>query len=340
MKELREAAQQALDCIRASTEYRTGNPAFEQAECAVAEALAQQGEPVAKDLMWATVAMQERHDKRIENTVATLEKIKQDQSARYQPVKEAFWWRVRIGDGAQTIGRCYTETEAQRLAAELQRAFNDGAFCVEKVVCSGDLIGAAAPVPQQGEQPVANDAARFKAQHQFLEWNRAQDDPLVKIAYEYGVFAKAIELYAGSAPGGIDPRFSGIDFDHLNERLQGYERQVERLQEALATAQPVVANADGYVPSAQPECDAARVIEWMRTPNRKPAQTAFTAGPERQAAYWIEIAQQDHFPDAKEMVPLTDDELDLICEKALFCRISFQQFARSIEAAHGIGGKQ
>ncbi len=34
--------------------------------------------------------------------------------------------------------------------------------------------------------------------------------------------------------------------------------------------------------------------------------------------------------------PLTDDELDLMCEKALFCRISFQQFARSIEAAHGI----
>jgi hypothetical protein len=37
--------------------------------------------------------------------------------------------------------------------------------------------------------------------------------------------------------------------------------------------------------------------------------------------------------------PLTDEDLDLICEKALFCRISFQQFARSIEAAHGIKEK-
>ena len=37
--------------------------------------------------------------------------------------------------------------------------------------------------------------------------------------------------------------------------------------------------------------------------------------------------------------PLTEEEMDLICEKALFCRISFQQFARSIEAAHGIGEK-
>lgn len=37
--------------------------------------------------------------------------------------------------------------------------------------------------------------------------------------------------------------------------------------------------------------DASRVLEWMRDPNRKPAQLAFTHGPERQAAYWIEIAQ-------------------------------------------------
>lgn len=34
--------------------------------------------------------------------------------------------------------------------------------------------------------------------------------------------------------------------------------------------------------------------------------------------------------------PLSDDELGLICEQALFGRISYQQLARSIEAAHGI----
>lgn len=38
---------------------------------------------------------------------------------------------------------------------------------------------------------------------------------------------------------------------------------------------------------------AARVLEWMRDPKRKPAQLAFTAGAERQAAYWIEIAQAE-----------------------------------------------
>ena len=40
-----------------------------------------------------------------------------------------------------------------------------------------------------------------------------------------------------------------------------------------------------------------------------------------------------------ERQPLTDEEMDLICEKALFCKISFQQFGRSIEAAHNIGAK-
>lgn len=37
--------------------------------------------------------------------------------------------------------------------------------------------------------------------------------------------------------------------------------------------------------------DGARVIAWARDPNRKAANLAFTAGPERQAAYWIEWAQ-------------------------------------------------
>lgn len=32
-----------------------------------------------------------------------------------------------------------------------------------------------------------------------------------------------------------------------------------------------------------------RVIEWQRTPNRKPAALAFTAGLERQIAYLIEM---------------------------------------------------
>ncbi len=37
--------------------------------------------------------------------------------------------------------------------------------------------------------------------------------------------------------------------------------------------------------------DFQRVVEWAKSKNRKPANLAFTAGPERQAAYWIEWAE-------------------------------------------------
>lgn len=49
---------------------------------------------------------------------------------RYRVKRTAFWWRVEIGDGQQTVGRCYTDAEAKRLAAALQAAFLDGAFVV------------------------------------------------------------------------------------------------------------------------------------------------------------------------------------------------------------------
>ena len=61
----------------------------------------------------------------------TLEQMAVD---RYQVVRGAFWWRVRVGGGQQTVGRCYTQTEAERLAAALRTAFLDGAFVVAQQV--------------------------------------------------------------------------------------------------------------------------------------------------------------------------------------------------------------
>lgn len=52
---------------------------------------------------------------------------------RYQVVRGAFWWRVKVGDGQQTVGRCYTRAEAERLAAALRTAFLDGAFVVAEM---------------------------------------------------------------------------------------------------------------------------------------------------------------------------------------------------------------
>lgn len=43
------------------------------------------------------------------------------------------WWRVQIGDGQQTVGRCFTKAEAERLAAGLRAAFLDGAHVVTQM---------------------------------------------------------------------------------------------------------------------------------------------------------------------------------------------------------------
>lgn len=42
----------------------------------------------------------------------------------------------------------------------------------------------------------------------------------------------------------------------------------------------------------QTAVDAERLIAWITDPKRKPANTAFTEGPERQTAYWMEIAMK------------------------------------------------
>lgn len=62
---------------------------------------------------------------------------------RYRVVRTAFWWRVKIGDGQQTVGRCYTESEAERLAAALRTAFLDGAFVVAQQVADEQRLRAA-----------------------------------------------------------------------------------------------------------------------------------------------------------------------------------------------------
>lgn len=50
--------------------------------------------------------------------------------------------------------------------------------------------------------------------------------------------------------------------------------------------------AELYRARLQHDCaDAGRVIAWAKDPIRKTPNTAFPAGPEREAAYWIEWAR-------------------------------------------------
>lgn len=56
--------------------------------------------------------------------------------SRYVPVKGSYWWRIKIGDGEQTIGKFYSKDGADEICRHLDRAFRDGYF-----VASGDLMG-------------------------------------------------------------------------------------------------------------------------------------------------------------------------------------------------------
>lgn len=80
--------------------------------------------------------------------LAVTPEDEQTYSERYKVVRCGFWWRVKIGDGEQLVGKCYTETDAMRLASELTRAFWDGYS-----------VGGAASAKESG-MTVAGDGAK------------------------------------------------------------------------------------------------------------------------------------------------------------------------------------
>ena len=77
------------------------------------------------------------------DTVVVGHEAEEMAADRYRVVRGAFWWRVKIGDGQQTVGRCYTEAEAERLAAALRTSFLDGAFVVAQQVAEEQRLRAA-----------------------------------------------------------------------------------------------------------------------------------------------------------------------------------------------------
>jgi hypothetical protein len=58
--------------------------------------------------------------------------------------------------------------------------------------------------------------------------------------------------------------------------------------------------------------DPARVIEWMNSSPRKPANLAFTDGPERQAAYLIEMAESRVRTEVSERLEEIQKDLEEI----------------------------
>jgi hypothetical protein len=58
----------------------------------------------------------------------------EEHANRYQVVRDGYWWRVKIGNGTQTVGQYHTEAGALRLASDLNRAFHDGGFVVQEAL--------------------------------------------------------------------------------------------------------------------------------------------------------------------------------------------------------------
>lgn len=98
--------------------------------------------------------------------------------------------------------------------------------------------------------------------------------------------------------------------DLKDARIAALEAEVASLKSGITPPKTPMEGGfslDKFMPGVTPEdaaamgealdaadhdiADAERVIAWARDPNRKPASLAFTAGPERQAAYWIEWAE-------------------------------------------------
>ena len=51
--------------------------------------------------------------------------------ARHQIVRDAFWWKLKIGDGSALYGRFYTKAEAEKMAALLLREFRNGMYVAQ-----------------------------------------------------------------------------------------------------------------------------------------------------------------------------------------------------------------
>lgn len=95
--------------------------------------------------------------------------------------------------------------------------------------------------------------------------------------YDPGITAilKANPKLCGDGWGGEPITFDGTEWKWLEPLLQ--ELHVRRKNQAP---------------------DVERLIEWLTSENRKDAALAFTAGPERQIAYWMEMAMQQERKNA------------------------------------------
>ena len=108
-----------------------------------------------------------------------------------------------LQDRVQQLGQLARDVNSRRvqeLEAQLAAVGAGGVEPLRKR-CLHQISEPAQPVAQAAPEDAS---ARFKAQHEFLIWNREQTPPPIESATEYSVFNQAVDFYiaARAAQGG------------------------------------------------------------------------------------------------------------------------------------------
>lgn len=95
----------------------------------------------------------------------------------------------------QELGKAARDVNSRRvqeLEAQLAAVGAGGVEPLRKRECLHQISEPAQPAAQAAPEDAS---ARFKAQHEFLIWNREQTPPPIESATEYSVFNQAVDFY-------------------------------------------------------------------------------------------------------------------------------------------------
>lgn len=96
----------------------------------------------------------------------------------------------------------------------------------------------------------------------------------------------------GLTLSGYDPGITASLTEKPEQRGRGYWGEAISFEDAeWKWLEPLLKELSLLRRTAK-TADPERLIEWLSSKNRRPANTAFTEGPERQAAYWMEAAME------------------------------------------------
>jgi hypothetical protein len=290
---------------------------------------------------------------------------------RFKVVRGAFWWHVLIGDSTKQHGKFHSRAGAEQMAADLLREFRNGAF-VQHTAPPTLRAALAEPVQEPGfwGRVAARQASKIKQ----LETAAQQAGVMLKTGMpEYNTddvlevleaALEALEAVTTARCGGDD----GMDISPINAAFDKAESAREALKAALAEpVQPVAwrtFDGEGGYDYRTYEDNEDYAAEWAKRNPRHVGwvEPVYTAPPQRpvgtvqEPVAWMVYTEggtsayvTDNpndlvgayralalFTSPPQRKPLSDEELDRLWREPMSADWEHREFARAIEAAHGI----